>query len=104
MQTWLDWTDLADADGLADFYGLQTIVARAIFEAGECFIRFRNRRPEDGMAVPMQVQLLESEMCPYWLNRAADERQLHHERDRARLAGQAGRLLVLPAPPRRHAD
>ena len=71
MQAWLDWTDLADADGLADFYGLQTIVARSIFEAGECFIRFRSRRPEDGMAVPMQVQLLESEMCPYWLNRPA---------------------------------
>lgn len=68
MQTWLDWTDQADADGIADFYGLQTIVARAVFEAGECFIRFRNRRPEDGMAVPMQVQLLESEMCPYWMN------------------------------------
>jgi lambda family phage portal protein len=71
METWLDWTDLADADGLADFYGMQTIVARSIFEAGECFIRFRNRRPEDGMAVPMQVQLLESEMCPYWINRPA---------------------------------
>ncbi|HEV8503709.1 MAG TPA: phage portal protein [Casimicrobiaceae bacterium] len=71
METWLDWTDLADADGIADFYGLQTIVARAIFEAGECFIRFRNRRPEDGMAVPMQVQLLESEMCPYWYNQYA---------------------------------
>ena len=71
MQTWLDWTDLADADGIADFYGMQTIVARAIFEAGECFVRFRNRRPEDGMAVPLQIQLLESEMCPYWWNREA---------------------------------
>jgi lambda family phage portal protein len=72
METWLDWTDQADADGIADFYGLQTIVARAIFEAGECFIRYRNRRPEDGMGVPMQVQLLESEMCPYWWNRQAE--------------------------------
>jgi lambda family phage portal protein len=72
METWLDWTDKADADGLADFYGMQTIVARSIFEAGECFIRFRNRRPEDGMTVPLQVQLLESEMCPYWFNMQAD--------------------------------
>lgn len=68
MQLWLDWTDEADADGLADFYGLQTIVARSIFEAGECFIRFRDRDPADGFSVPMQVQLLESEMCPYWYN------------------------------------
>lgn len=71
MQLWLDWTDDADADGLADLYGLQTIVARALFEAGECFIRFRSRRIEDGYAVPLQVQLLESEMCPYWLNMQA---------------------------------
>jgi lambda family phage portal protein len=71
MELWLDWTDDADADGLADFYGLQTIVARALFEAGECFIRFRNRKPEDGFGVPLQVQLLESEMCPYWWNQYA---------------------------------
>ena len=49
MQLWLDWTNEADADGIADFYGMQTIVARAMFEAGEVFIRYRNRRPEDGM-------------------------------------------------------
>ena len=71
METWLDWTDQADADGIADFYGMQSIVGRALFEAGECFIRFRNRRPEDGMTVPLQVQLLESEMCPYWWNMQA---------------------------------
>jgi lambda family phage portal protein len=71
MQTWLDWTDEADADGIADFYGLQTIAARAIFEAGEVFIRYRNRKPDDGHVVPMQVQLLESEMCPYWFNQQA---------------------------------
>jgi lambda family phage portal protein len=68
MQTFMDWTDEADADGLADFYGMQTIVARALFEAGECFVRFRNRRVEDGYTVPLQIQLLESEMCPYWYN------------------------------------
>lgn len=71
MQLWLDWTDDADADGLADLYGMQTIVGRALFEAGECFIRFRNRKPEDGYAVPLQIQLLESEMCPYWFNQQA---------------------------------
>jgi lambda family phage portal protein len=71
MRLWLDWTDEADADGLADLYGMQTIVARSLFEAGECFIRFRNRKPEDGYSVPLQIQLLESEMCPYWLNEQA---------------------------------
>jgi capsid protein len=71
MQTWLDWTDLADADGIADFYGMQTVAARSLFEAGEVFIRYRPRQPQDGMVVPLQIQLLESEMCPYWFNMQA---------------------------------
>jgi lambda family phage portal protein len=71
MELWLDWTDSADADGIADFYGMQTIVARALFEAGECFIRYRNRKADDGYPVPLQLQLLESEMCPYWFNQQA---------------------------------
>jgi lambda family phage portal protein len=68
MQLWLDWTEECDADGIADFYGMQTIVGRALFEAGECFIRFRPRRVEDGYLVPLQIQLLESEMCPFEKN------------------------------------
>lgn len=60
----LRWTDEADADGLTDFYGLQALAARAMFEAGECFIRFRPRRPGDGLSVPLQLQLLEAEHLP----------------------------------------
>jgi lambda family phage portal protein len=71
MKLWADWTDECDADGQADFYGMQTIVARALFEAGECFIRFRPRAPDDLMTVPLQVQLLESDMCPYTKNEKA---------------------------------
>jgi lambda family phage portal protein len=71
MQLWLDWTDECDADGIADFYGMQTIVARALFEAGECFVRFRARKVEDGFLVPLQIQLLESDMCPYEWNQQA---------------------------------
>jgi lambda family phage portal protein len=71
MSLWLEWTDECDADGLADFYGLQTIVARSLFEAGECFIRFRPRRADDPHVVPLQIQLLESEMCPYAWNQMA---------------------------------
>jgi capsid protein len=40
QRLWLAWTDEADADGLTDFYGLQAMAARAVFEAGECFFRF----------------------------------------------------------------
>jgi lambda family phage portal protein len=72
MEQWFDWTDECDADGIADFYGMQSIGARALFDAGEYFVRFRNRRPEDGFKVPLQIQLLESDMCPYDDNRRAE--------------------------------
>lgn len=59
-----DWTDEADAEGLTDFYGIQRRLAREAFIAGEAFVRFRFRRPEDGLAVPFQLQVLPSEMLP----------------------------------------
>jgi len=61
-QAWDDWTDEADAEGLTDFYGLQRRVAREIFIAGEVFLRLRYRRPEDGLSVPLQIQMLPAEM------------------------------------------
>ena len=65
QRLWLAWTDEADADGLTDFYGLQAMVAREMFVAGECFVRIRPRRLEDGLTVPLQLQLLQSEMLPF---------------------------------------
>ena len=67
QKLWLAWTDEADAEGFTDFYGLQRRVAREVFLAGEVFLRFRPRRPEDGLAVPLQLQMIPSEMLP--LNR-----------------------------------
>ena len=64
QRLWLDWTDEADAEGFTDFYGLQRRVAREVFLAGEVFLRFRPRRPEDGLAVPLQLQMIPSEMLP----------------------------------------
>ena len=64
QRLWLAWTDEADADGLTDFYGLQAMVAREMFVAGECFVRLRPRRAEDGLLVPLQMQLLQPRCCP----------------------------------------
>jgi len=71
QRLWLAWTDEADADGLTDFYGLQAMVAREMFVAGECFVRLRPRRVEDGLLVPIQLQLLQSEMLPFDATEAA---------------------------------
>src|SRR5690606_18777042 len=40
------------------------IIARMVEEAGECFVRLRYRRPEDGYAVPLQLQVLAPEYVP----------------------------------------
>lgn len=64
-RAWLRWTDESDAEGLLDFYGQQTQAVRAWFEGGETFVRLRPRLPEDGLTVPLQLQVLEPELCPH---------------------------------------
>ncbi|WP_257291589.1 phage portal protein [Endozoicomonas sp. ONNA1] len=64
----LDWTDESDADGQLDFYGQQALAMRSVLEAGECFVRFRPRKPGDGLSVPLQLQLLEAEFVPWDFN------------------------------------
>jgi len=64
QRLWLAWTDEADADGLTDFYGLQAMATRAMFEAGECFLRFRPRRPDDPGSGPGQAPSAAGEPDP----------------------------------------
>jgi lambda family phage portal protein len=68
-----------DYNGLCDYYGLQALAAREIFEGGEVFVR-RHIRPvgwsanpnlKQPMRVPCQLQLIEAEQCPIWLNLTA---------------------------------
>ena len=56
---WAEWTEVCDADGQLDFGGMQRLAARSWKEGGEALVRRRWRRPEDGLVVPMQIQLLE---------------------------------------------
>lgn len=62
LSLWWRWCEEADADGITDFYGLQERIAREVYIAGECFVRLRRRRPGDMETVPLQLQLLPSEM------------------------------------------
>jgi lambda family phage portal protein len=61
---WDEWTPQCDADGVLNFNGQQLLGTRCLTGVGEVFVRFRPRRPDDGLAVPFQVQLLESDMVP----------------------------------------
>jgi lambda family phage portal protein len=57
---WNGWCEgECDADGQLDFFGLQRLAALTWKESGECLVRRRWRRTTDGLAVPLQLQLLE---------------------------------------------
>ncbi|MFK1433016.1 phage portal protein [Pseudomonas aeruginosa] len=115
---WDDWSDESDADGVLDFYGQQALVARAVEGTGECFVRLRPRKLSDGLAVPLQVQVLAGAYVPhnkfevrsngneiragiefdretgrrvaYWMYR-------RHPSDRSNLAAGAAQLVRIPA-------
>lgn len=61
---WNRWVPLADADGVLDFYGLQTLATRSWLDGGEVFARRRPRLYVYQSPAPVQVQLIEAEFCP----------------------------------------
>jgi lambda family phage portal protein len=65
QKLWSKWIKQSDADGLLPFYGQQRQAVQCWLEAGEVFIRLRPRLPSDGLPVPLQVQVIEPEMCPH---------------------------------------
>ena len=67
-EEFLRWTDEADAGGCTDFYGLQSQACRAVMQDGDVFGRLRYRRPGDGLRIPLQIQMLESDYCPLTAN------------------------------------
>lgn len=60
---WSAWFEstACDTDGRHNGYGLQALIFRSMVESGECLVRLRPRRPEDGLPVPMQLQVLEAD-------------------------------------------
>lgn len=67
-ELWGDFTEESDADGQLDFYGQQALAGHTFFGGGEVFARLRVRPLSDGLAVPLQVQLLEPEFVPHTKN------------------------------------
>lgn len=57
-EAWGESTD-CDADGRRNYYGLQKLAQRCISESGSVLVRRRSRRLTDGLAVPLQLQILE---------------------------------------------
>lgn len=63
-ELWTGFSKECDADEMLDFYGLEALVATTVEESGEVLIRLRPRYLEDGLTVPMQLQILEADLCP----------------------------------------
>ncbi len=63
-EAWQRWTESVeiDADGRSDLPGIEATVMRTVVESGECLIRRRFRRPSDGLAIPLQIQVLEPDL------------------------------------------
>jgi len=57
-----EWIKVCDADGQLDFYGILALAARGMFESGDGLVRRRRRRAEDGLPVPLQLQVLETDL------------------------------------------
>lgn len=60
---WHAWAETTecDADGRRNFYGLQALVTRSVARDGEVVIRRRWRRQDDGLTIPLQLQVLEAD-------------------------------------------
>lgn len=56
------WAERCDADGIGDYYALQTLAVREMVEAGEAFVRRLALPAVEGLEVPLRLQLLEPEM------------------------------------------
>jgi len=68
-ELWRDYYPLADYAGGLGVYGLQWSASRSRKEAGEVFIRIIRQRSNRNIPVPLQFQIVESDMCPTGLNR-----------------------------------
>lgn len=74
QELWDRWSEQCDADGVTDFYGLQTLAVRAMVESGESLARRRLRRVGDRLPVPLQLQLLEADRLDSSRDRAVGPR------------------------------
>lgn len=60
-----EWSKVCNVAGTMDFHGTCYMLAREMVTGGEVFVRRRRRRAADGLPVPLQLQVLDSEFCDW---------------------------------------
>jgi len=73
QKLWSEFANECDASGTTDVYGFQALAFRSMVEGGECFVRKHIRPMGDGLTVPLQLQLIETEQLPFYLARPTPE-------------------------------
>jgi len=60
---WKNWAETTEVDpeGLLNIYAIQSLATRSLVESGEVLLRRWPRRRSDGLAVPLQIQMLEAD-------------------------------------------
>lgn len=62
-ELWEEWSSqpICDVAGRLSWHAMQGACAESMVEGGEALVRRRRRRAEDGLTVPLQLQLLEAD-------------------------------------------
>ncbi|MBN1567926.1 MAG: phage portal protein [Acidobacteria bacterium] len=61
LEYWNKWTRQCCSDSRINFYAAEKMIVQSCYESGEVLVRLWNRRPDDDLAVPFQIQVLESD-------------------------------------------
>lgn len=70
MSLWKKWaaSTECESEGRHTFYGMQHLAMRSMLDSGEVLIRRRWRRATDGLTIPLQLQVLESDFLDHSKN------------------------------------
>ncbi|QQG36831.1 MAG: phage portal protein [Micavibrio aeruginosavorus] len=68
-EAWDMWAMEADADGRLDFYGLQALIVRSVYQSGEVLVRKIYRPTDDfNLLIPFQLKVLEADHLDHTYN------------------------------------
>lgn len=72
QELWADSIPEMDADETCSFYGLQDVVARTMCNGGEALAQFHHVSPRLGLAVPLQLRVIEGDFLDESYSTIAD--------------------------------
>ena len=68
-EAWDMWAMEADADGRLDFYGIQALIVRSVYQSGEVLVRKIYRPTDDyNLLIPFQLKVLEADHLDHTYN------------------------------------